>query len=182
MKPALLLIDVQKGFDDPIWGRRNNQEAEAKIGHLLTAWREAAAPVLHVRHDSRYPELPLHPANPGNAFKPVAEPLPGEPVFAKQVNSAFIGTGLESYLHQVGIERLVIVGLTTDHCVSTTARMGGNLGFDVVVVSDATATFDRQGPNGDTYSAEEVHRINLASLHGEFARVMDTAEALKLLG
>jgi len=181
VKTALLLIDVQKGFDDPVWGNRNNPGAEAQIARLLNAWREAAAPVLHVRHDSRQPELPLHPANPGNAFKPVAEPLPGEPIFAKQVNSAFIGTGLEHHLRQAGIERLVIVGLTTDHCVSTTARMGGNLGFEVVVVSDATATFDRRGPEGDAYPAEEVHRINLASLHDEFAQVMDTAEALKLL-
>jgi nicotinamidase-related amidase len=95
------------------------------------------------------------------------------------VNSAFIGTGLEEYLNENGLDSLVIVGLTTDHCVSTSTRMAGNLGFDVTLVSDATATFDRKDASGEHISAEDMHRVNLASLNGEFCIVKTTDEVLK---
>jgi nicotinamidase-related amidase len=131
-----------------------------------------------VQHDSVESDSPLRPERAGNAVKPGFEPVPGEPLFRKTVNSAFIGTGLEAHLRQAGIGSLVVVGLTTDHCVSTSVRMAGNLGFDVVVVDDATATFERTGPAGDAWSAEQMHRVALASLEGEFARVASTANVL----
>ena len=176
--PALVLIDVQRGFDDPRWGARNNPQAEQRIADLLAAWRKAGWPVVHVQHMSTEPESPLRPELPGNAFKPEAMPREGEPVFQKKVNSAFIGTDFEGYLRRAQISRLVVAGLTTDHCVSTTVRMAGNLGFDVVVVEDATATNDRTGPDGVRYPADQVHRLALASLHGEFARVRTAVEVL----
>jgi nicotinamidase-related amidase len=127
---------------------------------------------------SREPGSPLRPGHPGNAFKPAATPLSGEPVFQKQVNSAFIGTGLEQHLRERGIETLVLVGITTDHCVSTTARMAANLGFATIVVADATATFERIGHDDERYTAEQMHRLALASLHGEFATIRQTGDLL----
>ncbi len=180
--PALLLIDVQQGFDDPCWGTRNNPDAEERMASLLDAWRRAALPVLHVQHMSENPTSPLFPDAPGNAFQPGTAPRSEEPVFQKAVNSAFIGTELERYLENNGIESLVVVGLTTDHCVSTTTRMAANLGFRVVVVDDATATFDRTGPDGTHYSAEEVHRLALVSLHEEFAAIRSAQQVLAGLG
>ena len=176
--PALLLIDVQRGFDEPHWGARNNPQAEQRIAELLAAWRKASWPVIHVQHMSTEPDSPLRPDRAGNAFKPEAMPRPGEQVFQKSVNSAFIGTRLESYLREGNISRLVVAGLTTEHCVSTTVRRAGNLGFDVVLVDDATATNERRGPDGVVYPAEQVHRLALASLHGEFARVQSAAAVL----
>lgn len=173
---ALLIIDVQIGFDDPMWGKRNNSNAESNIALLLKAWRDAKRPIIHVQHCSVNPIYPLHPDNPGNAFKPEATPIDGEPIFQKTVNSAFIGTNLEEYLHEQSIDDLVIVGLTTDHCVSTSVRMAGNLGFNVQLVSDATATFAKTGPDGREYSADELHAVNLGSLHGEFCQVVITQE------
>lgn len=175
---ALLVIDVQQGFDDPVWGLRNNPDAEGNVSCLLAAWRAAGRPVLHVRHDSTSPESPLHPDQPGNAFRPEAEPRDGEAVHPKSVNSAFIGTGLEDDLRRQGIGSLVIVGLTTNHCVSTTARMAGNLGFATIVVADATATFDRLGIDGRVRPAAEVHAAALSDLHDEFATVADTRTVL----
>ena len=178
VRAALLLIDVQQGFDEPRWGTRNNLAAEGRIAALLAAWRAAGRPVVHVQHVSLEPQSPLRDGVPGNAFKVEARPIAGEPVFRKHVNSAFIGTGLDAHLRAQGIEELVLVGLTTDHCVSTTARMAGNLGFTVTVVDDATATFERRGPDGTHYGAELMHRAALASLHGEFATVRSTDEIL----
>jgi len=88
---------------------------------------------------------------------------------------------LEERLHQKNIKTLVITGLTTNHCVSTTARMAGNLGFETYVISDATATFDRVGHDGKSYTAEEVHSISLANLHQEFAVIIDTENLLASL-
>ncbi len=180
-QPALLLIDVQKGLDDPSWGKRNNPAAESNIARLLAAWRDLDRPVIHVRHHSTSPTSPLRPESPGNDFKPEAMPLPCEKQVSKTVNSAFIRTGLESYLRNLEIKSLVIVGLTTDHCVSSTTRMAANLGFDVTLVADATATFERKGFDGVVYSADEMHQVNLASLNGEFCAVRTTEELLAAL-
>ncbi len=178
---VLLLVDVQQGFDAPTWGRRNNPAMEERVAALLSAWRSSNRPVIHVKHMSTDPTSPLHPDHPGNAFKIEAAPRPGERVIQKRVNSCFIGTSLESELRAAGHDTLVIVGLTTNHCVSTTARMASNLGFDTWVVSDATATFDRVGPDGLRYPAEQIHAIALSDLHGEFATVVDTESVLSVV-
>jgi nicotinamidase-related amidase len=181
--PALLLIDVQLGFDDlTYWGgARNNLEAEKRMAELLAAWRAADAPVIYAQHCSRNPQSRLHRSHPGWKIKPEVAPRAGEPVVEKDVNSCFIGTKLESVLREKRITKLVIAGLTTDHCVSTTVRMAGNLGFLTYVVSDATATFDKRGPDGEIFPADLIHRTALASLHEEFATVLATDRAKALL-
>lgn len=175
---ALVIIDVQTGFDDPSWGSRNNPDAEARIELLLSEWRKNSQPVIHVQHCSLEPTSPLRPDQPGNEFKDEARPIAGEKQLTKTVNSAFIGTDLEEYLRSCAIESLVIVGLTTDHCISTTTRMAGNLGFKVSLVSDATATFDRRGADGTQYSASDIHNVHLASLNGEFCVVRTTEQVM----
>jgi nicotinamidase-related amidase len=179
---ALLVIDVQNGFDEPVWGgSRNNPEMEHNIARLQREWRAGGRVLIHVQHDSRWPGSPLYPGRPGHAIKSVVAPLPGERVIHKSVNSAFIGTALEALLRQCGVGTVVITGLLTDRCVSTTARMAANLGFGTLVVADATATFDRTGHDGRYHGAEDVHSVALAELHGEFATVVDTAAVVESL-
>ncbi len=179
--PALLIIDVQQGLADPKLGKRNNPGAESNMAALLQAFRRRGLPIVHIGHDSTEPDSPLRPELPGNAFKQEVLPLAGETVMRKQVNSAFIGTELEAYLRERGIDALIIVGLTTDHCVSASTHMASDLGFDVTLVADATAAFERGGYDGIHYSAETIHQVNLVSLDGEFCRVRNTAELLREL-
>ena len=171
---VLLVVDVQRGFDAPSWGRRNQPHMEARVADLLRVWRARRRPIVHARHMSLSPCSPLRPGQPGNDFKAEAAPWPGEVVIDKRVNSCFIGTSLEFDLRRSGHDSVVIAGLTTNHCVSSTARMAGNLGFTAWVVSDATATFDRVGHDGAAHRAEDIHAIALADLHGEFATIVDT--------
>ena len=175
-RPALILIDIQKGFDNiSYWGgQRNNPDAEFNACILLNLWRENNLPIFHVKHCSSNPESLLNENNAGNEFKDLVKPLINETIIKKNVNSAFIGTDLKEQLEKAKITKVVIAGLTTDQCVSTSARMAGNYGFDTFVVSDATATFNRKGMGGQNFSAELMHETALASLNEEFASVVTT--------
>lgn len=179
-RPALILVDIQKGFDNiEYWGgQRNNPGAEEKAGELLQLWRKYQLPVFHIKHCSSNPDSLLHETKEGNNFKDLVTPIVTEPIIKKNVNSAFIGTDLEERLHHLKITKLVIVGLTTDHCISTTTRMAGNLGFDTFLVADATATFNKKGLEGQNFPAELIHATALASLNVEFATIV-TMEFLK---
>jgi nicotinamidase-related amidase len=145
---------------------------------VLDTWRELEFPIFHVKHNSTNPKSRLAPGQPGNAIKKIVEPVGNEPVIPKKVNSAFIGTDLKERLEAQGITTVVLAGLQTDHCVSTTARMAANLGFKTIILSDATATFDRISSTGEKFSSQLIHDINLTSLNGEFATVMTTEQLL----
>lgn len=177
---ALIVIDVQKGFDDPSWGPRNNPGLETTIAALLGAWAAADRPVVLVRHDSLGEASPLHPSTPGNALTDAVAGAPHELFVSKDVNSAFYGKpDLHAWLQDRGINQLVLCGIQTNMCVETTARMGGNLGYDVIVPLDATRTFDLAGPNGELLTADQLAGATAVNLHGGgFARVVTTAELL----
>ncbi|MCX4957089.1 cysteine hydrolase family protein [Streptomyces virginiae] len=180
---ALLVIDVQKGFDEEsFWGPRNNPAAEDNIAALMDAWQTAGRPVVLVRHASVQPGSVLAADHPGHAFKDLVEKRSeGALVVTKTVNSAFYGTpDLADWLTAQGIGQLVLVGIQTNMCVETTARMAGNLGYDVLVPLDATHTFDLAGPGGLALTADELATATAVNLQGGgFARVVTTADLLR---
>jgi nicotinamidase-related amidase len=180
---ALIVIDVQRAFDE--WEaagkRRNNPEAIHRIVELLVAFRDRSIPIFHIRHEGTRQGSSFFPNGTGYPVKDEAREMAGEPVIVKRVNSAFIGTDLEKRLRAADISTLVICGATTNHCVETTTRMAGNLGFDARLVRDATWTFDRVGPDGDVHTAADIHAMTLSNLNGEFARIVSAAETIAAL-
>jgi nicotinamidase-related amidase len=178
---ALVPIDLQQGFDEPSWPRRNNPALDANGRRLLKVWRAAEQPVIHVRHDSVEPGSTLRPEQPGNAFRPGFEPQTGEPLVSKSVNCAFLGTDLELRLRRLGAGAVVFFGLSTDMCVSTTVRIASNLGFRTIVAADACACFDLPDESGSVIPAEDVHAAHLATLRAEFAEVATTDEIIAAL-
>ena len=183
---ALLLIDVQVGVDVlSHWGgptgRRNNPDAESKMLQLLASWRKSKLQVAFTRHDSREAASPLKFSLPTGAQKPGFEPIAGEIIIEKDVNSGFIGTSLEVQLRRASISRLAVVGFFTNFCVETTTRMAGNLGFDTYLVEDCCSTSNRVGPDGIDRDPELVHAMTVANLHGEFCTAIKFADALHLV-
>lgn len=175
---ALIVIDMQKCMASAKLPR-NNPCAEDNIARLCAAWRDAGQPVVSVRHISRSPQSMFAPGQEGVEFQQRFEPLPAEHVVEKNVPDAFINTGLERWLHVRGIRDLIIVGVSTSNSVEASARTAGNLGFAAVVVSDATFAFQQRDFGGTLRSAEEVHLMSLANLHGEYAQVRETDVVLR---
>jgi nicotinamidase-related amidase len=178
---ALIVIDVQQGFEiSDYWGPRNNPQADENMALILNAWKAADRPIVIVHHDSDNPDSPLTPSHPGNALKTYVAAAEPALVVAKTVNSAFYGTpDLHAWLQQRAIGQLFIVGIQTNMCCETTARMAGNLGYDVYFVLDATHTFDLKSEEGDTLTAAELSRATAVNLSGGgFATVVDTAEVV----
>jgi nicotinamidase-related amidase len=178
---ALLVIDVQQGFEDAaFWGRRDNPDAERNVAALVDTWQRTGRPVVVVQHASRT-SPPLYDGTPGYALKPVVADVEPSLLVRKSVNSAFYGTpDLHDWLIRAGIGQLVLCGIQTNMCVETTARMAGNLGYDVLFPADAMHTFDLAGPDGTVLSAEELTRATVTTLHGGgFARVVPTADVVR---
>ncbi len=177
----LLPVDMQQAFDGPSWPRRWNGAVDRNGQAILGAWRARGLPIIHVKHDSVAPGSTLAPGQPGNAFRPGFEPHDGEPVVAKSVNSAFIGTDLDLRLKRLGIRNVVVFGITTDMCVSTTVRTGANLGYGMILVEDACDCFDLPDGQGGTIPARTSHQVHVATLGFEFAKVVTTEEMLAAL-
>ncbi|MEZ5175907.1 MAG: cysteine hydrolase family protein [Acidimicrobiia bacterium] len=174
---ALVVIDVQKGFDDEgYWGPRNNTECETNIGLLIAAWRKQGWPIVFVRHGSAERSSPLAAGSPGFAFKDVVS---GEPdlLITKSVHSAFHGDeDLDAWLTEHGVAGVAICGIQTNMCCETTARIASDLGYDMIFVIDATHTFDIVTPTHKVYRAREIARYTAVTLEAGFGSVMHTAD------
>jgi len=185
MTRALIIIDMQLGFDDlNYWGPTTNPGCEENVRRLADEWQRTGEPIVVVRHDAVSSASPLHPESAGNALVSAVAAIEPALLVAKSVNSAFYGTpDLDEWLRAASIDELVICGIQTNMCVETTARMGGNLGYAVTVVLDATRTF---ALTGDVAGLGTVHRsadeimatTALVLQEGRFARIATTRDVV----
>ena len=165
---ALLIIDIQDfyfpGGKVPLV---EPEAAAANAARVLAAFRAEDKPVVHIRHDFE----------PGGSIHASVAPIEGERVFTKTEVSCFNGTKVLAHLKQIGVERMVIVGMQTHMCLEAATRAAHDLGFECVVVGDACATRDLK--YGDrTVPAADVHASTLATLDGTYAKVVDTETLL----
>jgi len=171
---ALIVVDLQEGFDDPLFGRRNNPACESNIARLIAAWRERQWPVVFVQHDWLEAGAPLEPGQPGHDFKPAVAGTPDLHV-RKSAHSAFHGTpDLDTWLKERDIRGIVVTGVQTNFCCETTARVGSDLGYETTFVLDATYTFDMTAPDGGVIKADDLARVTAANLDPEFGKVVST--------
>jgi nicotinamidase-related amidase len=186
MKPdltdaVLLPIDMQQAFDHAPWPKRWNADCDAHGLMLLEQWRRADRPIIHVRHDSVVPKSTLGPGQPGNAFRDGYGPQGDEALVSKSVNSAFIGTDLDLRLRRLGAQSIVVFGITTDMCVSTTIRMAANMGWRMILVHDACDCCELgHVTTGDVIPARDVHDAHVATLAAEFCTALSTQDVLRL--
>lgn len=183
MKTALLVIDVQMALahDDANGAARSCREAENNIATLLTTFRERGDTVVHIHHHGLDPDDPFHRDAPGSAAQPIAAPIEGETIVVKNGSSGFVGTSLETEMREAGIDRLILCGATANHCVESTTRSAGNLGFEALYVADAVWAYGVTGPDGAEHTPEQVHSVTLSNLEGEFATVLPTTQILERL-
>lgn len=172
--PCLMLIDIQVGIDQwEFYGSaRNNPNAEINAGKLLSHWRQEQGLIFHIKHNSTNPNSPLFPNKPGNKIKDIVAPIDDEIVISKNVNSAFIGTTLLKMLEEKNVRKIVMAGLTAEHCISTSVRMAANLGFEVILARDGTAAFSKISGDGRVISADTVYDVALANLQSEFCELL----------
>jgi nicotinamidase-related amidase len=175
---ALLPIDMQKAFDGAPWPRRWNANLDQNGLRLLAAWRAKSWPIIHVRHDSVEPNSTLRPDQPGNAFREGFAPEAHEPLVVKSVNASFVGTDLDLRLRRLGVTSVVAFGVSTDMCVSTTVRVGANLGYRMILAADACDCFDLPDADGRVIPAEAIHAAHVATLGYEFAILRNTEQIL----
>lgn len=174
----LVILDVQDAIDQPMWDGKNNPGYLAAIQRLLAHWRESGWPVLHIRHDEPTPTSSYHTHGPWNGIKAEVAPVAGEKVVVKQRNCAFIGTGLDRVLKDMGARRLVLTGVVIHNSMDATVRAGQALGYEILLPRDATTAVPVTGPDGKSWDAATVFDLTLAILGGEYAQVTTSDEVI----
>ncbi len=150
-----------------------------KTKEMIELFRKTTMPVVHVQHNSVRPGAKfLLPGTPGAELHENVKPLSHEKVFVKSFPNSFRGTGLDEYLKENNITKLVFAGMMTHMCIDTTVRAAFDLGYECVVASDCCATRDLF-INGSAIRASDVHNAFMAALNGTFARVMESGEVME---
>jgi len=176
VKTALLVIDAQESFRHRPYFRE--EELPVYIEHqqaLIDGATAAGIPVLqifHVEKTGAFSEV--------SGFVKSLAPLRIEPdaVFRKPRHSALVASGLDVWLTEKSIARVIVSGIRTEQCCETTTRHASDLGYTVDYVSEATLTFPMTDVTGRQWSAAEIRARTELVLAGRFARIASVEQAL----
>ena len=174
MKRALVVIDVQESFRRrDSWAESSNPEIVKPVRRLTEAFRSAGAEVFWILHEEPGTGGVFDPASGFVRLMDGLEPAPDEPVIRKTSHNAFTTTNLQQLLTIAGITELTLCGIRTEQCVETTARVGSDLGYEVVFVTEATATnpIEHWDGSGRTLSAREIIERTEYALANRFATI-----------
>jgi nicotinamidase-related amidase len=182
MTTALLVIDVQQSFAHrPYFEPAEVPAYLAAQNRLIDGFEAAGLPIVRVFHVQTDPTG----ADPFSLCSGLVRPLDGlrdfQPALTvhKTRHSALVGSGLDVWLTQQGVGRLVISGIRTEQCCETTTRHASDLGWDVIYVPEATLTFTMQHPDGSPLTPAQLRARTAAVLAGRFARVLGVEAALQ---
>jgi nicotinamidase-related amidase len=173
---ALLVIDAQESFRHrPYWSHCEVPQFLQKLQALIAGAKVRRIPVLQIFHVEESGPFSLASGHvrtmDGLSIMPDA-------VFHKRSHSALIGSGLDVWLVQHGIRRLIISGIRTEQCCETTTRHSSDMGYEVSYVTEATLTFPMTDRYGRHWSPSEIRARTELVLHDRFARIVSVEEAL----
>lgn len=175
---VLILIDIQNTYRQGVMQLTNVEPAIKEAAKLLQQARALKIPIFHIQHDAGAGTPYDISAEIGAIAQEVA-PQAGETVITKHYPNAFINTGLDTELKNVGAQSLILAGFMTHMCVNSTAHGAFNLGYQPTVIASATATRPLKSANGKILSAEEVQHGALASTRDMYAVVLDNIDQLR---
>jgi nicotinamidase-related amidase len=181
MKRALVVIDVQESFRRrPSWADSSNPEIVKPVRRLTEAFRSAGHPVIWVLHEEPNTGTVFDPASGFVRLMDGLEPTDAETVLRKTSHNAFTTTNLQQLLTLAGITELTLCGIRTEQCVETTARIGSDLGYEIVFVTEATATnpIEHWDGSGRTLGVEEIIARTEFALAGRFATIKTVDEVV----
>jgi nicotinamidase-related amidase len=180
VRTCLLVIDVQESFRyRPYFSARDLPAYLHSQNALVEGARSRGIPIVRVFHVERDPQS-VFSLESGNV-----RPLEGLVDFdaaitlRKSRHSALIGSGLDVWLNENGIDNVIVSGIRTEQCCETTARHVSDLGYRVHYVTDATLTFDMQYADGSLFAASDIKRRTAAVLDGRFATVCSVEQAFE---
>ena len=185
MKSCLIVIDAQESFRQrAYWSEAVAQPYFAAQNTLIEGCSAAGIPIVRVFHVDE-PAVASHPFAVASGFvRPIEglAPFEAAATFTKHRHSALVNSGLDVWLTQQGIGRLIVSGIRTEQCCETTTRHASDLGWEVDYVTEATLTFDMVQPDGRPLAAADIKARTAAVLDGRFATVCSVAEALQRAG
>ncbi len=186
MKTALIVIDVQASFTRRPYFQQQQTAAYlaaylAEQNRLIAGCSAAGVPIVRVFHVSPGDDV----SDPFSRASGCVKPLEGLTEFDasltvyKERHSALVGTGLDVWLVQHGIQQLIVSGIRTEQCCETTTRHASDLGWKVLFVPGATLTFDMALDGGGTFTVPDIRTRTAAVLQGRFADVVPVDQALQ---
>lgn len=182
MPSCLLVIDAQASFQHrPYFTHRDMPAYLAAQNALIQGAQATGLPIVRIFHVDGPPDA----SNPFALASGHICPIDGladfeaAATFQKSRHSALVGTGLDVWLTQRGIQRLIVSGIRTEQCCETTTRHASDLGWAVDFAIEATLTFDMQQPNGHALKAQDIKDRTATVLQGRFARIASVAQALE---